>query len=294
MYIRYHQVKFIERQKLTRLEKATKRSLQTATLENDTPQIALLQTQLQSIAMDQLYIALYPTDRKYLALFTHGNNRVVDDEKGLKKRRGVWNMIREGLLKELKEDDKEGGGDDSSSSCPSSSDEEEDGKDEKNSSSGNIKVKDERMLTQLSKSKKWVNLDAAKKALLSMPADTYPKGSATSSNIVNAAGQAKSAKKKGQKQCDAADAKSDTAKNASAKKDKAAAKAPDTRFAISKELDGMFHESTTGNDYQDKLKVGKSSDSSGDSSSDSDSSSGEDDDADPLRGFDGQKQKKTE
>ena len=89
MYIRYHQVKFIERQKLTRLEKATKRSLQTATLENDTPQIALLQTQLQSIAMDQLYIALYPTDRKYLALFTHGNNRVVDDEKGLKKRRGA-------------------------------------------------------------------------------------------------------------------------------------------------------------------------------------------------------------
>eukprot|EP00581_Thalassiosira_minuscula_P000439 CAMPEP_0183743876 /NCGR_PEP_ID=MMETSP0737-20130205/65441_1 /TAXON_ID=385413 /ORGANISM="Thalassiosira miniscula, Strain CCMP1093" /LENGTH=376 /DNA_ID=CAMNT_0025979505 /DNA_START=98 /DNA_END=1225 /DNA_ORIENTATION=- len=120
---KYHQVKFIERQKLTRLEKSIKRQLHqlqqlqqqneetttTTTTTNNTQKIKIteLQKQLQSIAMDQLYIAFYPTNIKYMALFQTNNpsgkkyERIVDDERGAQRRKHVWRTIREGLLKEL-------------------------------------------------------------------------------------------------------------------------------------------------------------------------------------------------
>ena len=53
--------------------------------------------------MDQLYIAFFPTNMKYMALFTNGMNRVVDDERGQKRRKAAWNVIREGLMAELAE-----------------------------------------------------------------------------------------------------------------------------------------------------------------------------------------------
>lgn len=62
-------MKFIERQKLTRLEKSVKRQLQALQLDTDGASVknqqraCQLRQQIESIAMDQLYIAFYPSDR---------------------------------------------------------------------------------------------------------------------------------------------------------------------------------------------------------------------------------------
>ena len=283
-------MKFIERQKLTRLEKSVKRQLQQLQSndeETNNEQISQLQSQLSSIAMDQLYIAFYPTNIKYMALFTNGMERVVDDERGRKRRRGVWNAIREGLLEEL-------GGE-------TGDNEEEDGGGEDDGNNNHDNVSSKRGV-QLQNAKNWVNLDAAKKALLSMPADTYPNASSTTNSTSNAAVAAASAGKKKKTSMKMA-TKTESAAVDEKKKGRAdiAAKS-DGRFTLSKELDSMFHESTTGDDYHKETEEKKegsggnnddSSDGSSDnsSSSDDDSSSSSDDDADPLKGFAGKGKK---
>lgn len=264
---KYHQVKFIERQKLTRLEKSVKRQLQNLKQSNKeeneneqqtTKQISNVEHELQSIAMNQLYIAFYPTDMKYMALFTNGNNRVVDDERGQKRRMAAWNKIREGLLQESKQND------------------DSDNKDDKDNN-GRTKM-------QLNNAKTWVNLDAAKKALLSMPADTYP--DAPSADNAGVAATSSSALVKN-KPKNKASKKESAAAATTEKKGKAQATASDSRFANSKDLEGLFGESTTGDDYQQALKSKESSDESDSDDSDADSSS--DDNADPLKALKGSK-----
>jgi hypothetical protein len=107
---KYHKVKFYERQKLTRLEKSTKRQLQQLSGKNDdeksAEKISQLQNQLLSISMDQLYVAFYPTSMKYMTLFKSGStDRFVGDEKVQRRRKDVWNKIREQLLKEIQKTD---------------------------------------------------------------------------------------------------------------------------------------------------------------------------------------------
>jgi hypothetical protein len=104
--------------------------------------------------------------------------------------------------------------------------------------------------------KSWVNLDIAKKALSEMTA--YP----NTRRYVSIGATSKHKVDKTKKE-----EKSTTA---------------DGRFVFSKEVDDMFHESTTGNDYEEKLAMEKSDDSSSDNDVDDESS---DDNADPLKGF---------
>lgn len=213
---------------------------------------------------------------KYMSLFTNGNSRVVDDERGQKRRKGVWNRIREGLLEELKkeggrENENEDGGSDSSSSssCPSSDSEDED---------NDVTYGGKKKL-QLSNAKNWVNLDAAKKALLSMPMDTYPNAPSlmqpttvttnqrSGGNVSKRSAKVKDEQKAAEKSGD----KVETAVTS------------DNRFVLSKDQDELFKESTTGDDYQKELqKDGSSSSSSSDSDYNLDASSS-DDDADPLK-----------
>jgi len=234
---KYHQVKFIERQKLTRLEKSVKRQLQALQLDTDGASVknqqraCQLRQQIESIAMDQLYIAFYPSDRKYVALFADGYHRVVDDERGRKRRQGAWAQIKEDLRK--------GGG---------SFDKEA--------------------------TKKWVNLDAAKSALLAMPEGSYPSNDEI---VVNGPASVVSGTTKKQKEIAVASARTANATGV-----------PDNRFKLTKELDGMFQESTTGNDYQSCERNDSSSDSDCNGREETESTSSEDDNhTNQLHGFKG-------
>lgn len=225
--VKYHKVKFYERQKLTRLEKSVKRQLgQLLNDGGDADRAAQLQKQLLCIGLDQLYVAFFPTSMKYMTLFQNGSSdRVVDDEKAQRRRKDVWNKIKEGLLKQLQSTD------------DSTNNDDED----------------------LVNAKKWINWEAAKKALLTLPEEIYP----NCPGSISVAQASKSTTKKDVKK-------------------EAAARGPDNRFALTKELDGLFKESTTGDDYQTRLKSAKAE--SDDSSVSSDSSDSSEDDADPLAG----------
>jgi hypothetical protein len=220
-------VKFIERQKLTRLEKTVNRQL-SAIKEQSTPdtlEVLQLQEQLKVIALDQLYVAFYPSDVKYMSLFTNGMIRAVDDERGQKRRKEIWKRIREGLLGDSKDSE-----------------------------------------TMLADAKSWVNLDAAKKALLEIDENTYPNAPELLKKIPGNSDHLMT-KIKASKQ---------------SKNGKESKPASDNRFVLSKEIDGMFTESTSGLDYEEKLAMDqdgsdRSSTSSGDSS--------DDDAADPLKEF---------
>eukprot|EP00956_Cyclotella_meneghiniana_P031010 scaffold80165_cov63-Cyclotella_meneghiniana.AAC.2 len=216
-YNRYHQVKFIERQKLTRLEKSIQRQitqLQEKPSEGSrtTQQIEELQEQLKTIALNQLYVAYYPPDMKYMSLFSaEGSTR------DRKRRREVWDRIRMSLLSV--QEDKE--------------------------------------------TKHWVNLDVAKKALLEMDKDTYPKAPPLLNRDAAAGGgggDPESRAKAIQNSKDTTNIK----------------KSMDNRFVLSKEVDEMFVESTTGNDYQQMLSANNDKGSNEGSSSDSSSESSTD------------------
>lgn len=347
-YCRYHQVKFIERQKVTRLEKSIKRQLQqllveqqhqnqqqnhdseniklsssTATSsteeqEQTLKQISNLQQQLQSIAMDQLYIAFFPTNMKYMALFTNGMNRVVDDERGQKRRKAAWNVIREGLMAELAEMQEErqeqvqqqqmqkikyngvkksSDSDGDSSSVPSddSDSEFESDRGKKASTNPEKSTKDTNKNLSLKNAKTWVNLDEAKRALISMPANTYPNdpSSLTSKSIiVSSAASVLAQPLENENEAK----RSFTSNEHSSNNGKKATKASDSRFELSKGLDGLFHESTTGDDYREQLpykpnlSCGVSSDENASGASENESEDGslsddddDEDSADPLK-----------
>lgn len=311
---KYHQVKFIERQKLTRLEKSVRRQMKQilerqSKVNDDGPQSQLIQLeqQLQSIAMDQLYIAFFPTDRKYMALFTHGMSRVVDDERGRKRRQAVWNLIREGLLEDLKQNKNDGdddniicdGSDDESgsdsgndSSSVPSSDEEEDTNDKHTNSAGSSTSRTPQKEMILGNAKAWVNLDDAKRALLSMPADTYPNSLHTDAAAIVSMDPQNDTKTVGsKKESNITNGKdvSNTATTSKKPQTAAVTTAHDSRFALSNELDMLFQHSTTGDDYQTELHFKEVDSIDSDNGGDSDSSL-DDDEADPLSRYDSKKE----
>jgi len=79
---RYHQVKFFERQKLTRMERKAKKKLKEAKEAADFEDATKYTNELMQICMDQLYVAFYPNDKKYVSIFANQS----EDEK-IKKRR---------------------------------------------------------------------------------------------------------------------------------------------------------------------------------------------------------------
>lgn len=79
-----HGIRFLDRQRLVRLEKAVRKS---SNNENE----------LFKIALDQAYVAHFPHDIRYLPLFKNGNVRAVDEGKALFRRAVTRNRI----LKEL-------------------------------------------------------------------------------------------------------------------------------------------------------------------------------------------------
>eukprot|EP00978_Attheya_sp_CCMP212_P004647 scaffold10109_cov51-Attheya_sp.AAC.7 len=92
---KYHQVKFFERQKLTRFAKKVQRQLAEAIKEGNAELEQEYRDELKVIALDQLYVAHFPNDAKYLALFGSGTQRVVDDEKTKQKRNAIRKRIAE-------------------------------------------------------------------------------------------------------------------------------------------------------------------------------------------------------
>jgi len=88
-----HGTRFLERQKLVRLEKSARKN------PNLTP--SQREHELTRIAVDQVYVAHFPTDTKYLPLFRHGVRR-KDSRRFLVKRA----KIRRDILSRVSTDSK--------------------------------------------------------------------------------------------------------------------------------------------------------------------------------------------
>ena len=78
-----HGQRFLDRQRLTRLEKKARQNADKA--------------ELYKVALDQVYVAHHPSDVKYIPLFTKGQQRVVDQSRQLLKRA----ITRKRILKEI-------------------------------------------------------------------------------------------------------------------------------------------------------------------------------------------------
>ena len=230
-------MKFIERQKLTRLEKSIHRKLtpliqqqQSTNSSEISKQITNLRTQLNSISLHQLYIACYPSEMKYISLFGEKKHATVDDIRVKKRRMDVWKRIREQLLQ--------------------------------NNDVG----------VELETRKHWFDFDSAKKVLLEMKESSVPDIS-----FLNGIGGGKDNPKSNE-------TIPETNYNINHAKE-----TTDNRFILSKDVDNMFQDSTTGNDYEDKLALSQSDSSASDDSDESSDSDDSSDNADPLREFVGAK-----
>mmetsp|Transcript_25037 Transcript_25037/g.72425 ORF Transcript_25037/g.72425 Transcript_25037/m.72425 type:complete len:437 (+) Transcript_25037:26-1336(+) len=91
---KYHQVRFFDRQRLTRMERTTRRHLEEATSAAAVEEATQLQAELDDIIRDKLYVAFFPNDTKYFSLF-RGGERVVDDEPTAQRRQMIRNRIAE-------------------------------------------------------------------------------------------------------------------------------------------------------------------------------------------------------
>ena len=88
--IRYHKVKFFERQKLSRMHRKLVRQLE----EGDTT----VELDLKQVILDQLYVKHYPNDTKYVSLFPDGvyyKTLVNEDEEVITKRAEIRKRIAE-------------------------------------------------------------------------------------------------------------------------------------------------------------------------------------------------------
>mmetsp|Transcript_14333 Transcript_14333/g.26902 ORF Transcript_14333/g.26902 Transcript_14333/m.26902 type:complete len:414 (-) Transcript_14333:1024-2265(-) len=90
---KYHRIKFVERQKLTRMEKRCKRNLEEAKAAADFDDVEKYTRQLEQICMDQLYVAYFPKEKKYISLFGANGIRMQDDAKTFKKRADIRKTI---------------------------------------------------------------------------------------------------------------------------------------------------------------------------------------------------------
>ena len=91
-----HGVRFLERQKLFRMVKSTRKLLVDA---QGAKEKARYQRELMRIALDQAYVAHFPHDQKYVPLFRQGA-RAIDDTRTLARRV----ITRNRILKNLKEE----------------------------------------------------------------------------------------------------------------------------------------------------------------------------------------------
>jgi hypothetical protein len=92
-----HGVRFLERQRLFRMEKSTRKLLVDA---KGGKEKARCEGELTRIALDQAYVAHFPHDQKYVPLFRQGT-RAIDDTRTFARRV----ITRSRILKNLKEED---------------------------------------------------------------------------------------------------------------------------------------------------------------------------------------------
>ena len=92
-----HGVRFLERQRLFRMEKAVRKLLDDT---RDANEQSRYQQELSRIALDQVYVAHFPHDQKYAPLFRKGV-RAIDDKRALSRRV----LTRSRILRELKKGD---------------------------------------------------------------------------------------------------------------------------------------------------------------------------------------------
>lgn len=92
-----HGLRFLERQRLVRAERSTRKLLDSASTSEEKNRY---EAELQRIALDQVYVAHFPHDMKYIPLFRNGV-RVVDVNRKLVKRA----TTRKRIIKNLTHND---------------------------------------------------------------------------------------------------------------------------------------------------------------------------------------------
>ena len=93
-----HGIRFLERQRLTRAERSTRKLLDASSSSEDKERY---EAELQRIALDQVYVAYFPHDIKYRPLFSNGV-RKVDVKKNLVRRAKTRSRILKNLNSESK------------------------------------------------------------------------------------------------------------------------------------------------------------------------------------------------
>lgn len=93
---KYHQVRFFDRQRLTRLERTSRRQLEEATAAADVDEVKKYKAELESIILDKLYVGYFPNDTKYIALFRNGE-KIEDDDRTARLRQAVRDRIASDL-----------------------------------------------------------------------------------------------------------------------------------------------------------------------------------------------------
>jgi hypothetical protein len=98
--IRYHKVKFFERQKLTRMERRLTKTLEAelSLSPDNVARILQLKDELNHVHKDQLYVKYYPNDTKYVSLFPDGvyyKTLETENEEVIAKRAEIRRRISE-------------------------------------------------------------------------------------------------------------------------------------------------------------------------------------------------------
>jgi hypothetical protein len=98
--IKYHKVKFFERQKLTRMERRLTKTLKAelSLSPDNVARIQQLKDELSHVHQDQLYVKYYPNDTKYVSLFPDGvyyKTLETENEEVIAKRAEIRRRISE-------------------------------------------------------------------------------------------------------------------------------------------------------------------------------------------------------
>jgi hypothetical protein len=107
--IRYHKVKFFERQKLTRMERKLTRKLKVelSSSPNDDVLVQGIKDELDQVHQDQLYVKFYPNDTKYVSLFPDGVYYKASESTESEEVKAKRAEIRKRISEIVKEDPQE-------------------------------------------------------------------------------------------------------------------------------------------------------------------------------------------
>lgn len=95
--IKYHKIKFFERQKLTRLEKKVRREIRDLSEQqqqegedqdskhNGKKKITAMEELLQKIHLDQHYVKHYPNQYRYVSLFTNNKDEALEQRNSIRE-----------------------------------------------------------------------------------------------------------------------------------------------------------------------------------------------------------------